>query len=178
MPSFDDYMNFKQDEYKIKVHQKNFTYGELAKAIYIKRRKIMSSRIGISIGATGILAAHVVAIATILFACRTFAIETRKLEVLEAMWSCTGESPLPTRPWRDVIIPVTIGAATNAFTFDIDLSISNAVSNQAYGYSLPISQHIISAPLEHGMEWMGEHVNEQWDNLGRHYENERISGRG
>jgi len=173
-----DTLHFDATSYEREIREKGYTFGELARDIYIKRRQIVSSEVTV---VTGLACVHVSGGTSLLgsaYAARNVNVEERKLALLEHLWKSTGMNPLPPRNITDTVIPVAISTAIGAFTFSIDLGISNAVATAAYasqmgipGYALPINSHLIGGGyfgVEKGMGWVGVHANEMIARKGNH----------
>ncbi|KIM87776.1 hypothetical protein PILCRDRAFT_3526 [Piloderma croceum F 1598] len=169
-------LHFNKKDYKTRMKQKDYTFGELAVDIYQKRRRIASSKVSIG---TGVACAHLTGGTSLLssaYAGRNISVEKQKLALLEDRWASTGIDPLPKRPIKDTLIPIVISTAIGAFAFSVDLAISNAVATAAdaaqlglSGYALPVSSHLISGEyggVEKGMNWASGHVNNQISKMG------------
>ena len=178
-----DALHFNATSYNKRIREKDYTFGELARAIYIKRRHIASSTAS---AAAGVACAHVsggMSLVGSAYAGRNISVEKQKLTVLENLWKCTGMAPLPHRHIKDTVIPVVITTAIGVFTFSVDLGLSNAVANGAQasipGYGLAISSHLTGGELfgmEQGMEWAGGRISGKIANSGEYtqYSDQKI----
>ena len=178
-----DSLHFSATSYDKRIHDKDYTFGELARDIYLKRCHIASSTTS---AAAGIACAHVsggVSLFGSAYAGRNVSVEKQKLTLLEHLWESTGVEPLPHRHIKDTVIPVVITTAVGVFTFSVDLGLSNAVANAAQagipGYELAISSHITGGEfsgVEKGMGWVGERINQKIAGHGEHiqHSNQKI----
>ncbi|KAF7974354.1 hypothetical protein HWV62_12304 [Athelia sp. TMB] len=162
-------LNFSSSDYEDRIRGKNYTFGELARDIYIKRRAIASSKAS---AVTSAAAVHVTGGTSLFgtaYAGRNISVEKQKLALLERFWEDSGAAPLPRRHIKDTVIPIALATAVGVFAFSVDLAIANAVSTAATaaqmgipGYTLPVSSLVISGEyfaIEKGMGWAGKKVN-------------------
>ncbi|KAF8657833.1 hypothetical protein AX16_002149 [Volvariella volvacea WC 439] len=136
-------LHFSSGDYRKKISSPDYSYYDLARHIYIKRRAITSASVAtgasvVSLGITG--GASVFAGALSL---RNRSVEKQKLELLEQEWVRRGQPPLPDR-LRDKVIPIILTTAVGLFAFSVDLGISNAMNPPpdlvAMGYCSPMTQ--------------------------------------
>ena len=166
---FKEILKFSSSDYEDRIREKNYTYGELARDIYCKRRAIASSKASAVSSAAAVHVTGGTSLFGTAYAGRNISVEKRKLAALERFWEKSGASPLPKRHIKDTIIPIALATAVGVFAFSVDLAISNAVSTAASaaqmgipGYALPVSSLVISGEyfgIEKGMGWAGKKVN-------------------
>lgn len=160
-------LGFSSSSYCDKISAREYSYAELAKNIYKKRRAINVAKTS---AVSSAAAAHVTGGTSLLgtgWSMRTVSVEKQKLGLLEEEWERRGQDPLPKRKLKDLWIPVIITGAIGAFTFSVDLAISNATQTAAEAAAMGIpgyefNGHLVGAwysAVEKGMGKAGDTIN-------------------
>ncbi|KAJ8489099.1 hypothetical protein ONZ45_g13707 [Pleurotus djamor] len=135
-----DVLGFSSSNYKEQISDPDYTLQEIALNIYKKRRAIVASKVQAT---GGVLASGVTggwSLASSAYATRNINVEKRKLKLLEEEWSNRRQPRLPKRRLKDMVIPVIIATATQAFAFTIDLGLANAAAqNEMFPIGHPFS---------------------------------------
>lgn len=158
---------FSSSDYSEKISRREYSYSELATNIYRKRRAIATSKVST---ASGVAAAHVTGGMSLVgsaWSGRNISVEKQKLALLEDEWARRGQTRLPKRTVKDMVIPVVIAGAIGVFTFSVDLGIANATATAAQAAAMGIPGfefhgHLVGAEytsIEKGAGKLGDAVN-------------------
>lgn len=142
-------MGFDGDEYSQKISLREYSWDELAKNIYKKRRAIASS---MAAAATGLVAAHVsggTSLVGTVWSTRNIRVEMKKLDLLEAEWARRGQKKLEKRAVNDIVIPIFLASAVGTLAFTVDIGIANESAEAAHaaarGCAYEFHGHLIGA---------------------------------
>ncbi|KAF9479928.1 hypothetical protein BDN70DRAFT_894543 [Pholiota conissans] len=158
--------HFDEEEYLNTISNKYFSHTALAKEIYRKRAKKLSSKVRTGVG---ILAATVTGGASLVGAAlsaRNMSVENQKLDLLEAEWRRRRHPPLPKNSLKDKIIPITIAVGTSLFAVGIDVALSGASPDQFYQLipNTAVNDFVISeyyTVVDKGLSSAGNFVSKQ-----------------
>jgi hypothetical protein len=131
-------IHFNDDNYRKKIQCKEFTYAQLAKGIYTKRRNIATSKVTVCTSAICAPITSGVSLLATANAFRNINVEKRKLFLLEEEWQRCGQERLSKRFVKDTLIPVVLTTTIGLITFTVDIGIASGVANAAYNAQMGI----------------------------------------
>jgi hypothetical protein len=170
----EEVFHFNDASYRKKIQRKEFTYAQLAKGIYAKRRNITTSKVTVYTTVICVPVTFGVSLLATANAFRNINVEKRKLFLLEEEWQRCGQTRLPKRFIKDTLIPVILTTAIGVLTFTVDVGISSMAANAAYNAQMGIPSmefqgHAVGAVytvVENGMGMAARGFNEQIAEIG------------
>lgn len=129
---FTESLHFSQKKYREDLRTKNLSHIALAKEIYRKRSKRLSSKVsaGAGVAAAFVTGGH--SLVASAYSGRNISVESQKLAILEEEWAHRGHPPLAESTLRDKVIPITVAFGASLFTLGLDVALAAAGPDQFF----------------------------------------------